>query len=89
MSHFFEINSRATLISFNRTHHAPNIVSPTENYWQLIGEHGTVVECTPPSNIAKNRVLFKFDRSLRELELASHNAKENSLWIDVQDLKLL
>lgn len=77
------LNCRVILRSFNGTASAPSDCRPDENYWELIGENGTVVETIND----KNRVLVKFDNSVSDRGLCCHNLVANSLYILETDLE--
>lgn len=47
----------------------PSGCRPTENYWLLVGQSGTVIETIN----ANERVLVQFDRMVSERGLACHN----------------
>jgi len=77
------LNCRVILRTFNGTQITPADCRPDENYWALLGEHGTVVETIN----ARARVLIKFDRTVSELGLHCHNAISNGLYILETDLE--
>lgn len=79
------LNSRVVLRSFNDAISAPSACRPTENYWLLIGETGTVIDTTN----ADGRILVQFDRLVSEHGLACHNPVPNSLLILESDLEKL
>lgn len=67
-------------------------VDPQENYWKLVGCTGEVVEIKEkphPAFLDKGlQILVKFDNSLVDLNLISHNHIANTLWIFETDLSL-
>lgn len=76
---------KVSVKSYQGSKYAPENVSTTENYWQLIGAKAVVVTTSDDNSSA----LIKFDRNLRALNLACPNDQENSLWILVSDLKFV
>ena len=58
--------------------------NPEDNYWQLIGERGRIID----DKIYNERVLVLFDKNLDEFKVANHNPIPNSLWIKASDLEL-
>jgi hypothetical protein len=77
------LNCRVVLLSFNGTLSALEYCEPSENYWALIAESGTVIETINE----RHRVLVKFDNSVSDCGLHSHNPIPNSLYILETDLK--
>ena len=82
---------RVKLNSFNGTKASPSDCEPREDYWQLIGIEGVVLQdpftCCKYTGFNNERsVLVKFDVSVESLGLCCHNDFENSLWIPVSDL---
>jgi hypothetical protein len=76
------LHCRVVLRSFNGTLSTPPRCDPSENYWALIGEGGTVVETINESA----RVLVRFDRPVTARGLHCHNPVPNSLYILETDL---
>ena len=79
------IVTRVVLRSFNGTACPPERCHPSENYWALIGESGSIVE---PLN-EKGRFLVKFDNSIANQKLHCHNPVPNSLYILATDLEVI
>lgn len=52
-----------------------------ENYWQLIGQPGTVIQ------ESDQQVLVLFDINLDNAGLENHNPVKNALWIYRSDLE--
>jgi membrane protein implicated in regulation of membrane protease activity len=77
------LNCRVILLSFNGILSTPEHCEPSENYWELIGERGTVIEKVNE----RGRVLVKFDNTVSDLGLQCHNPIPNSLYILETDLK--
>ena len=81
---------RVALISFNGYPAALDYVMVHENYWQLIGEVGTVVDSNQNgeyrSNDGFSGVLVVFDVDLDGYGLANHNTNKNALWLRISDL---
>ncbi len=80
-----KIGTRVKLKSFNNTTEIPNDCDPSENYWSLIEEKGTIVK---PKN-DYSRLLVKFDDPSKLIGLHCHNEIENSLWILESDLEII
>ena len=80
-----KIGDRVILSLFNGTETPENPVSPTNDYWKLLGEHGTVV-ADVQSFSHEDRLLVQFDTQISELGLACHNEIANALWILRSDL---
>lgn len=76
---------KVILRRFNGTHRPPPDCKPGEDYWQLIGETGTVIETTN----SNNRVLVRFDNPIHDRGLIGHNPVPNSLFILATDLDAL
>jgi hypothetical protein len=74
------------LTSFNGTMVAPEPGLAQDNYWQLIGEKGKVIDAKRPLGMNSTRVLVLFDTSLDLKGLHNHNEVKNALWIDKNDL---
>jgi hypothetical protein len=82
-------NGNSVILStFNGLISAPPDVDKNENFWKLIGRNGVVLSMSPPTFIASDRVLIRFDANLDELDLPNHNEVPNTLWIKVTDLTL-
>jgi len=79
-------NTIVSLKSFLGTLQPKKKVKPNENYWQLIGERGTVIDSNENHD---GRVLVLFDNDLDEFSLENHNPVKNSLWIRKSDLEFL
>ena len=82
---------RVKLNSFNGTKTSPSDCDPKEDYWQLVGMEGVVLQdpftCCKYTGFNKERsVLVKFDVSVGSLGLRCQNNIENSLRIPVSDL---
>lgn len=86
----FKIGDVVVLKSFLGLEIAPPHVKARENYWNVIGNSGTVVgdetKFKMPRHERGERVLVKFNQDLKGIGLESHNEVENSLWIFVSDL---
>jgi len=69
-----------------------NNIDPQENYWKLVGCTGKVVEAKEKPHPAFPdkglQLLVKFDNSILDLNLISHNNITNTLWIFETDLSL-
>ncbi len=72
------------LKTFNGTLAPKKKTDPCDNYWQLIGERGKIID----DKIYNERVLVLFDKNLDTFEVANHNPIPNSLWIKPSDLEL-
>lgn len=59
-------------------------VKPNEDYWQLIGERGIIIDDNENHD---GRVLVLFDSDLDDFSLENHNPLKNSLWIRKSDLE--
>jgi hypothetical protein len=57
--------------------------SSRENYWQLIGERGVIID----DQENDGRVLVLFQCNLDNYQVENHNPVKNSLWIKTTDLK--
>lgn len=83
-------NTRAMLVKFNGSSEAPTDIVPDYNYWQLIGEYGTIVDDNQSGGFSSPdgfpRILVKFDVSLDGLSLENHNHTKNSHWVRTADL---
>jgi hypothetical protein len=87
-----EVGSKVRVVSFNGTLTAPAGTDPSEDYWQLVGSQGVVVQ--DPAQESKcadfsgtPRLLVRFDRSVVALGLHCHNNVENALWLLESDLE--
>ena len=80
-----EPGTKVKLKTFNSTSASPEDCDPSENYWLLIGEIGTVK--LPENN--RSRVLVQFEKSVESNGLHCHNEIENSLLILTTDLEIL
>ena len=80
-----EIGTKVKLKTFNNTSIIPKGCDPSENYWSLIGETGTIKR----SENSRGRVLVQFDNSVESKGLHCHNEIENSLLILTSDLEEL
>jgi hypothetical protein len=58
-------------------------VEGREDYWQLIGKRGQIIDANENSD---GRVLVLFEDSLDDYGLENHNPIKNSLWIRLSDL---
>ena len=85
----FETGIRVELVSFNGELEAAANVDKNENYWLLIGSRGKIVDDLAKAGIQKDRVLVRFDVSIAQLGLESHNEVPNTLWIRRTDLSIL
>lgn len=79
-------NTLIKLKTFNGTQQPESDVLENENYWKLIGETGSVIDCTENYD---GRVLVLFDKELDELGLENHNPVKNALWIKKMDLETI
>ncbi len=77
------------LVSFNRKTAKSINANRCENFLDLVGSSGVVIDNAPPKEINKNRVLVVFDVALKSVGLPSHNEVENSLWIERSDLRVI
>lgn len=80
---------RVTLRSFQGAKCAPKEQRLGEDYWQLIGYSGTVVDSddSPVGRLASGpRVLVQFDVDPAALGLHCHNPVARSLWVQETDL---
>lgn len=78
-----EISSaRVRVKSFNGTVFGPPDLTPSENYWLLIGREGVVIA---PKN-ERDRVLVEFSESITALGLHCHNSIPNTLFLLESDL---
>lgn len=77
-------NTIVSLKSFLGTFKPKKKVKPNENYWQLIGESGAVIDDNENQD---GRVLVLFDNDLDNFNLENHNPVKNSLWIRKSDLE--
>lgn len=84
--HHVKPGKKVMLKSFHGSMIAPQNVTPSENYWQLIGCKAVVSQLMLNDN---NRVLVTFERDLQSLGLACHNELSNSLWVLLGDLKFV
>jgi hypothetical protein len=89
MSSELPIGSKVLLVSFNRKTAKPINANLHENFLELIGSSGVVIDNAPPKEINKNRVLVVFDVALNSMGLPCHNEIENSLWIERSDLHVI
>jgi hypothetical protein len=86
---------KVILITFNGRTHPDGQVDSCENYWELVGETGTVQQDPQGSSVYASfskepRVLVRFDKDIASTYgLIAHNAIENSLWILVSDLEII
>ena len=74
--------TRVKLGTFNGSDRTPPNCNTRENYWALIGEHGTVLGFDPHLG----RYLVQFDCAVKELGLHCHNPEPDSLYILGTDL---
>ena len=58
-------------------------VESRENYWQLIGRKGKIIDANENFD---GRVLVLFEVNLDDYGLENHNPIKNSLWIRISDL---
>ena len=76
------------LISFSGTTKPVNKCDPKENYWTLIGQHGTLMNFSQDLNFGNdNRILLQFEQDLKKQGLECHNSVPNALWILKTDLQ--
>jgi len=73
------------LKSFLGTIEAAADVEQRENYWQLIGKSGEIIDANENYD---GRVLVLFAESLDDYRLEHHNPVKNSLWIRLSDLAM-
>lgn len=83
--------TRVTLVSFNGRHSAPADTPSNEDYWKLIGFHGTLIDGGDErahfsSSGPDARACVEFDRDFSVLGLEAHNRVNKSLWILYSDL---
>lgn len=78
---------RVKLKSFLGTSQPKTEVENSENYWELIGETGQIIEENNENFLG--RVLVLFDKNLDNFGLFNHNPIKNSLWILKSDLKFI
>jgi hypothetical protein len=74
--------ARVVLERFQGCAAPPEGCRPDENYWLLVGAHGTVL--APPDEAG--RVLVRFDLAVDRLGLQCHNPVPNTLLIRASDL---
>ena len=75
-----KLREKVILISFLGTQTPNKPINTNENYWNLIGQKGEVIETR------KERVLVHFDCEIDFYQLENHNPVKNSLWILITDL---
>lgn len=75
--------TRVKLKSFLGTTAAAADVDSRENYWQLIGQRGRIIDTHANDD---GRVLVLFEADLHAYRLENHNPIKNSLWILLTDL---
>ena len=80
-----KVGTKVQLNTFNKTLNAPDNCDPSENYWLLIGETGTIVK----QENNNSRVLVQFDNSVLLEGLHCHNEIKTSLLILSTDLQIL
>jgi hypothetical protein len=83
--------ARVILVTFNGSSSAPADTPPGEDYWKMIGSHGTLIDGKEesarfPSSGPEARVCVEFDCDPSLLGLESHNRVKKSLWIRCRDL---
>jgi hypothetical protein len=78
-----EPGTKVRLKTFNNTSTTPEGCDPSEDYWSLIGEAGTIKQ----SENDRGRVLVQFDISVESKGLHCHNEVKNSLLILTTDLE--
>ncbi len=78
-----EIGSRVKLITFDGSSIPPVNCDPRENYWELIGQSGQVVEHFSQ----QERALVVFENPVSNFNLYCHNQVPNSLRIKWADLE--
>ena len=83
----FKIGDRVVVRAFNGSNEAPRGVTPSENYWQLVGCTGTVAIDRPAKGIKLDRILVTLDRDVISSGLHCHNEVQNSLWLRSVDLE--
>lgn len=93
MSELFKAGTKVRLKSFHGAEHPSEPVDSGENYWRLVNQTGTVadndVKTHPAFPYKGKRAMIRFDIDLRSLNLESHNAIDNALWIFLSDLVVL
>lgn len=83
-----EKGQKYKLLTFNGSAKPDEECEPSENYWILIGQLGTLVSFSPDLNFGDdNRVLIQFDQELEKHKLECHNSVPNALWILKADLE--
>lgn len=58
-------------------------IESRENYWQLIGKRGKIIDANDKHG---SRVLVLFEENLDDYGLENHNPVKNSLWVRLSDL---
>ncbi|SFJ83484.1 hypothetical protein [Methylophaga sulfidovorans] len=71
--------TKVKLKSFNNTSTCHEECDPSENYWSLIGEMGTIRR---PEN-DRGRVLVQFDNSVKSKGLHCHNGNQGVSQLDL------
>lgn len=91
-----QVGDRVRLITFNGTKrwNSKGKIYEPENYWELIGETGTVVQDPTEKSVYASfskepRVCIRFDNSVTDRDLICHNPVPNSLWLRVTDLEVI
>ena len=89
----FEFGNKVKLISFHGTKMPAYPVEIKENFWRLVDSDGEIVsdklKVHPAFRDKGKQALVKFDLTLEDLGLISHNSIPNSIWIFISDLKLI
>ena len=79
-------HSKVRLITFQGLSNPPFDIDACDNYWNLIGQCGTVIDNELDD---KEKVLVLFDEDLDNYQLANHNPIKNSLIIKTKDLEIV
>lgn len=87
-----KIGQKVKLKRFNGTLKPDDNCPPYENYWQLIGSIGIIVQDPNEKDqyasfSEKPRLLVQFKKDVKSLGLECHNNVENCLWIFESDLE--
>lgn len=78
-------NTPVRLKTFLGENNPTEKVDKSDNYWELIGQSGIVID---DNLVDKEGVLVLFDKEFDDFQLASYNSIKNSLIIKKSDLEL-
>lgn len=81
----FVKDSRVKLKTFKGKLSPNRAVDKLDNFWQLIGHKGIILDLDNGSK----KALVLFDDIPDHLGVANHNPIKNSLWINIGDLEML